>query len=54
MQHQDWIEDEAETERTEKRRATAHEQGVEPGICDILAQTPEKTWCDLEDEDCEK
>jgi len=54
MQYQAWIENEAKIERTEKRRDTAHEHrfapGVEPWICDILAQTP----CDLEDEECEQ
>ena len=59
MTYYRWLEQEAEKERREQRRATAYEHrfapGVEPGICDILQQTPqEKTWCDLEDEDCEK
>jgi len=54
-----WLEQEAEEERREQRRATAHEHRFAPGVCDMLcdiqAQTPsEKTWCDLEDEDCEK
>jgi len=55
MEYFRWLEQEAEEERREQRRATAHEHRFAPGACDILAQTPpDKTWCDLEDEDCEK
>ena len=65
MEYQKWIEQEAKEERREQRRATAHEHRFAPGVCDILAQTPQetqneldgcsekKTWCDLE-EDCEE
>jgi len=52
IEYRDWIENEAETERTEQRRATAHEHRFAPKD-DVLAQTPpEKTWCDW-DEECD-
>ena len=51
-EYNDYIESEAEIERTEQRRATAQEHRFAPAD-DVLAQSPpEKTWCDL-DEDCE-
>jgi len=50
-----WLEQEAEEERREQRMAIAHEHRFAPGVCDILATPPEKTWCDeLDEEECEK
>lgn len=65
MEYRDWLETEAETERTERRRVNAqehrnayndfeiHTEGCHEQTDADLSQSPSttKTWCEL-DEEC--